>query len=256
MACRVEEDSLCGKKCYDYGIEECKHSLLVVGPTGAGKSAFCNFILGEKRFEEATGFIAGTGKADHCVIRSGFGDMLVVDSPGFSDPRRTTDEVIEEICKEATLCRGGMDAIGIVIDPTSRFTETQKQAFEQMDLFGGEFWKYAFIIFNRENDILEDFGSSDGRAVIIQMMNDPNCPEAFKSFLDKVDSRFIFVESKKRREDQVYREEVKNSLLAVILQLKENNQGRNFNCFIEQARIRRIAMETEIGALKEQMRLI
>ena len=150
-----------------------------------------------------------------------------------------------------------MDAIGIVIDPTNRFTETQKQACEQMDLFGGKFWKYAFVIFNRENDILEDFDCSVGRAVIAQMMDDPDCPEAFISFMGKVESRFIFVESKKRRKDEDYRERVKDNLLAVVLQLKENNLGRYFNCFIEQAKVKfdtlsasRTTMEAEIVALK------
>ena len=171
MACRVEKDSVYGKKCYDYSFEECKHSLLIVGPTGAGKS-FCNFILGEKRFREAIGFIAGTGKADHCVIRSGIGDMLVVDCPGFCDPKRTTDEIIIEISKAAILCRNGMHAIGIVIDPTSRFTDSQKNASQQIALFGGDFLNHSFIIFNHENEIL--IGFSDVNEYIDQTKNHPD----------------------------------------------------------------------------------
>ena len=233
MACKVEDKT---KECYDYNFDYCKHSLMVVGPTGAGKSAFCNFILGEKKFKEATGFMAGSGSVDHCVIPYGDGNVLVVDCPGFCDPKRTPDEIMEEITKAAILCRGGMDAIGIVIDPMSRFTDTQKHACDQMELFGGEFWKHAFVIFNHEKDILEDFNLLDARERIDEIKNDPNCPEAFISFMEKIGNRFIFVESKKRWNDEVYRQRVMDNLLAVVLQLKENNNERYFNCFIENAK--------------------
>eukprot|EP00800_Vazella_pourtalesii_P001595 TRINITY_DN11486_c0_g1_i1.p1 TRINITY_DN11486_c0_g1~~TRINITY_DN11486_c0_g1_i1.p1 ORF type:complete len:295 (-),score=28.66 TRINITY_DN11486_c0_g1_i1:164-1027(-) len=257
MAC--EKGFTDQSKCYEYNLGYCKHSLMVVGPTGAGKSAFCNFILGEKKFKETTGFIAGTGTADHDVMPCVDGDLLVVDCPGFCDPKLLPNEIIDEITKASIICSDGMDAIGIVIDPTSRFTESQKVACEQMELFGGDFWKHTFIIFNRENQILEDFDISDARLMIDQIKNDPNCPEAFISFMDKVGNRFIFVESKKRWHDEVYRQQVKDNLLAVVLQLKENNNGRYFNCFIEQAKmelealsVSRIKQAAEIVSLKAQ----
>ena len=254
MACSMVEG---GNKNYiDYDLEY-KYSLMVVGLIGAGKSTFCNFILGEKRFKETSGLTAGTGSVEQCVIPYKGGDVLVVDCPGFCDPKRTADEIIEEICKIATLCRGGMDAIGIVMDPTSRFTETQKCAYDQMEYFGVEFWKHAFIIFNREKDILEDFDLLDARERIDEMKNDPDCPEIFKLIMEKVDNRYICVESKKRRKDEVYRQGVKDNVLAVILQLKENNQGKYFNSFMEQARRRferladkSTAIEAEIAALR------
>ena len=139
----------------EYNFTDCKCSLLIVGPCGAGKSAFCNFLLKKKRFAESMWFLSVTEKADYCIIPGIDGDMLVVDCPGFCDPTRPPDEIIEELCKAAILCRDGMDAIGIVIDPTSRFTETQKISYEQIDSIGGEFWKHAFIIFNREKKLGE-----------------------------------------------------------------------------------------------------
>lgn len=263
MACQIDKDSTFYKKLFDSDYDQCKHSLLVVGPTGAGKSAFCNFILGEKRFKEAIGFIAGTGTVDHCVISFDDGNMLVVDTPGFCDPKRTPDEIIEEICNGAILCRSGIDAIGIVIDPTIRFTETYKIACEQMELFGGDFWKHAFIVFNRENDILEEFDIPEAIMMIDQMKNDPNCPEALILFMNKVGNRFIFVESKKRRHDERYRQQVKDSLLAVVLQLKVNNQGRYFNCFIEHAKrkfddlsVSRNKVDAEVVSLKAEIEKI
>ena len=207
----------------EYNFTDCKNSLLIVGPCRAGKSAFCNFLLKEERFAEAIGLLAVTEKADYCRIPGKDGDMLVVDCPGFCDPKLPPDEIIEELCKAAILCRDGMDAIGIVIDPTSRFSETQKISYEQIESMGGEFWKHAFIIFNREKKLEKNFGSAN--EYIHQITKDPKCPTEFKELLNKVDNRFICVESKKRCGDEDYWGKIRDNLLAMIMQIKENNAG-------------------------------
>ena len=206
-----------------YNFEDCKYSLLIVGPSGAGKSAFCNFLLKEERFTEAMGLLSVTEKADYCRIPGRDGDMLVVDCPGFCDPKRPPDEIMEEISKAAILCRDGMDAIGIVIDPTNRFTETQKISYEQIDSIGGKFWEHAFIIFNREKKIENKFGNAND--YIKQVTEDPKCPPVLNKLLNKVDSRFICVESKKRWGDEDYWDKVRDNLLAMIMQIKEYNAG-------------------------------
>ena len=207
----------------EYNFTDCKCSLLVVGPCGAGKSAFCNFLLKEKQFTEAMGFLAVTEKADYCIIPGIDGDMLVVDCPGFCDPKRSHEEIMKEISKASILCRAGMDAVGIMIDPTSRFTETQKISYEQIDSIGGNFWKHAFIIFNREKKIEKSFGNAD--EYIQGISKDPKCPAELKELLNKVDNRFIFVESKKRCGDEDYWCKIRDNLVAMIMQIKENNAG-------------------------------
>ena len=232
----VKNDYSFYEKLNEYNFEHCKYSLLILGPSGTGKSAFCNFLLKEKRFKEAFGFAAVTVTAEYCVITCEEEDMVVVDCPGFCDPKRTPDEIITEISKAAILCRNGMHAIGIVIDPTSRFTDTQKNACHQIELFGGDFLNHSFIIFNHENDIIEQSGFSDASEYIEQMKNDKNCPEAFISIMEQVGNRFIFVESSKRWNDEVYLEKVKDSLVAMILQVKENNEIYYSNLFTQHAR--------------------
>ena len=162
--------------------------------------------------------------------------MLVVDCPGFSDPKRTPDEIIIEISKAAILCRNGMHAIGIVIDPTSRFTDTQKNACQQIALFGGDFLNHSFIIFNHENEIIEKGGFSDVNEYIDQTKKD--CPEAFISFMEQVGNRFISVESSQRWNDEPYRQTVKDSLVAMILQIKQNNEIIYSNRFTQHAKIK------------------
>ena len=232
----VKNNHLFYENLNEYNFEHCKYSLLILGPSGSGKSALCNFLLKEKRFKEAFGFKAGTISAEHCVITSKEGDMLVVDCPGFSDPKRTPDEIIIEISKAAILCRDGMHAIGIVIDPMSRFTDTQKNACQQIALFGGDFLNHSFIIFSHENEIIEKGGFSDVNEYIDQTKNDPDCPEAFISFMEQVGNRFISVESSQRWNDEAYRQTVKDSLVAMILQIKENNEIIYSNHFTQHAR--------------------
>ena len=232
----VKNNNLFYENLKEYNFEHCKYSLLILGPCGSGKSALCNFLLKEKRFKEAFGFKAGTISAEHCVITSKEGDMLVVDCPGFSDPKRTPDEIIIEISKAAILCRNGMHAIGIVIDPMSRFTDTQKNACQQIALFGGDFLNHSFIIFNHENEIIEKGGFSDVNEYIDQTKNDPDCPEAFISFMEQVGNRFISVESSQRWNDEAYRQTVKDSLVAMILQIKQNNEIIYSNRFTQNAK--------------------
>ena len=190
------------------------------------------------------------------------GGMLVVDCPGFSDPKRTPDEIVNEISKAAILCRNGMHAIGIVIDPTSRFSDTQKNACHQIELFGGDFLNHSFIIFNHENDIIEKGGFPDASEYIGLMKNDPNCPEAFISFMEQVGNRFIFVESSKRWNDDTYLQKVKDSLVAMILQIRENNEILYSNRFTQHASIRyqdfngtNEIMKAQIESLRMGMKL-
>ncbi|KAI6653391.1 GTPase IMAP family member 1-like [Oopsacas minuta] len=220
-----------------YNFKDCKYSLLIVGPCGAGKSAFCNFLLKEKRFAEATGLLTGTEEAAHCIIHCKDGDMLIVDCPGFCDPKRSHKEIMEEIGKAAILCRDGMDAIGIVIDPTTRFSETQKISYEQIELFGGEFWKHSFIIFTHEKKIQKKLQYNNASDYILQTLNDPKCPAEFAKLLNKVGKRFICVESSKRWNDEDYWGNIRDGVLAMVLQIKLNNEGSYVNCFMEHGKL-------------------
>ncbi|KAI6653390.1 GTPase IMAP family member 1-like [Oopsacas minuta] len=221
----------------EYDFKDCKYSLLIVGPCGAGKSAFCNFLLKEKRFAEAAGLLAGTEEAAHCTFHCKDGDMLVVDCPGFCDPKRSHKEIMTEIGKAAILCRDGMDAIGIVIDPTTRFSETQKISYEQIELFGGEFWKHSFIIFNHEKKIQKKLKYNNASDYINKTMNDPKCPAEFAKLLNKVGKRFICVESSKKWNDEEYWGSIRDGLLAMVLQIKLNNEGSYVNCFMEHGKL-------------------
>ena len=216
----------------EYNFPNCDKSLLIVGPSGAGKSAFCNFLLKEKRFTEAMGLLAGTETADYCTIPCKDGDMLVVDCPGFCDPKRSHEEIMKEISKAAILCRNGMDAIGIVVDPTSRFTETQKISYEHIESIGGNFWKHAFIIFNRQKKLEKNFGNAN--EYIQKIITDPKCPAEFKELLIKVENRYICVESTKRWDDDNYWSMIRDNLLAMLIQIKVNNEGAAYtNSFME-----------------------
>ena len=215
-----------------YHFEDSKYSLLVVGPTGAGKSAFCNFLLKERRFSEALGLFAGTEKADYCRIPGKDGDLLVVDCPGFCDPKRSNQEILKEISKAAIMCCNGMDAIGIVIDPTSRFAATQKISFEQMEVFGGNFWKHSFIIFNHEKEIQEVLGFNDAREYINKIPFSKECPVELKKLLEKVDNRFICVECSQRWDDEKYRLEIRDTIHQMISQVKNLSDNIPYkNCF-------------------------
>ena len=245
----------------EYNFDDCKYSLLIVGPCGAGKSAFCNFLIKQKRFIESTGMMAGTEKTDYCKVQCKEGDhMLVVDCPGFCDPKKSHEEILSEIAKAAILCRGGMDAIGIVINPTNRFSESQKISYEQIELFGGNFWKHSFIIFNHEKKIQKKLKFNNADEYIEHVLNNPKCPAEFSKLLTKVENRFICVESSKRRKDEAYWSTTRDGLLAMIIQIQLNNEGLYINTVINQAKITYeslsemwIEMRAQMESLRNEM---
>ena len=221
----------------EYNFNDCNYSLLIVGPSGAGKSTFCNFLVQEKRFKEAAGMMAGTEEAAYFKYPHFDENVLVVDCPGFCDPKRPHEEILNEICKAAILCRDGVDAIAIVINPMDRFSESEKVSYEQIELFGGNFWKHSFILFSHEHKVKKKMEVNDAREYILKIQSDPNCPPQLTKLLNKVENRFMCVESSKRFKDTEYREKAFADIYAMILSMRECNKEAYVNTIMSKGKI-------------------
>eukprot|EP01062_Namystynia_karyoxenos_P042375 TRINITY_DN30977_c0_g1_i1.p1 TRINITY_DN30977_c0_g1~~TRINITY_DN30977_c0_g1_i1.p1 ORF type:complete len:270 (+),score=82.30 TRINITY_DN30977_c0_g1_i1:73-810(+) len=104
--------------------------VLLLGPTGAGKSCVGNLLLGRKVFDETAGFASPPDARVHVATRGPFGcgtfgddDWEICDTVGFGDTGTAPREVTKALLKELHSEEGGpVDAALVVLRADQRFT--------------------------------------------------------------------------------------------------------------------------------------
>ena len=166
---------------------------MITGITGVGKSTACNFLLGEKIFDVGLGMIPVTSKSGEHTAVVNDRQLKIIDTPGFcEDGVKDGEEDISELGKAILFARDGVHAIGLVINASQRVTSSQMTLLKELELFG-ELWPFMFIIFTAA----KGYGETDEqqRNTIDKMHENPRCPETLLTLLEKVDKRYIMLES-------------------------------------------------------------
>uniref|UniRef100_A0A672Q2H7 AIG1-type G domain-containing protein n=2 Tax=Sinocyclocheilus grahami TaxID=75366 RepID=A0A672Q2H7_SINGR len=115
--------------------------MVLLGETGAGKSAAGNTILGQKVFKSA---VTNTCLKKHATVAGRI--VSVVDTLDFFDTKKNPEQLVRETARSIHLSRPRPHAFLIAFPANMRFTEREEQIPQMVQiLFGEDVLKYSIL---------------------------------------------------------------------------------------------------------------
>lgn len=200
-------------------------ALVVVGPTGAGKSSTANTLCGRVPRKFAVGDTASsvTAAASHRDYFFAEHSWRVIDTPGLGDTHRPRSAVAEELRAVAALAPAG--ALFVIVVPHGRVNSAQETALaELMRIFGPSLPAAAIIAVTKAT--APDAGRALlSREALLEDLAALPRSHALRALVDATGGRVIAVDNRLEPHRTLSRLAIHNAALALLA----SRDGRAFD---------------------------